>query len=369
MVSKDFIIPEVVQFDPTSNDRYARIIVEPFERGYGITVGNSLRRVLLASLEGSAITAINIEGIYHEFSAIPGFKEDVTDMVLNLKRCQISLKQGDSLIFPFEYKGGSDTLCAKDLFEGQPVDVFNPEHVIAVPVRPDSKLKMEIKVSRGRGYVPAEELELGHAERGTIYLDVNFSPVTKVNFQIEDARVGQKTDYDRLILEIWTNGSITPELALEEASSLLIDHLRIFVKQEKVEIKSEEEESKEEVEGQMVNSLLMRPIEQAEFPQRALNCFRRANIHTLGDLISYTEESLSRLPNLGNTTIEKIKETLQKMGLSLGMMKDEQTSYSRDRRIPIEFHEPGVQGQISEAEDLITEKILEEEQQQQQEEE
>ncbi|HOV33330.1 MAG TPA: DNA-directed RNA polymerase subunit alpha [Candidatus Hydrogenedens sp.] len=361
MVANDFIIPDVVQFDPTSNDRYARIIVEPFERGYGITVGNSLRRVLLASLEGSAITAINIEGIYHEFSAIPGFKEDVTDLVLNLKRCQISLKQGDSLIFPYEYKGGSDTIYAKDLFEGQPVDALNPEHVIAIPVRPDSKLKMEIKVSRGRGYVPAEELELGHAERGTIYLDVNFSPVTKVNFQVEDARVGQKTDYDRLILEIWTNGSITPELALEEASSLLIEHLRIFVKQEKLEIKTEEE-GKEEDEEQVIKSLFMKPVEQVEFPQRALNCFHRANIQTLGDLVAYTEESLSNLPNLGTTTIAKVKEILEKMGLTLGMEK-EQTSKSRHRRIPIEFHEPGVQGQVSEVEDLLTEKMIEEEQQ------
>ncbi len=360
MVANDFIIPDVVQFDPASNDRYARIIVEPFERGYGITVGNSLRRVLLASLEGSAITAINIDGIYHEFSAIPGFKEDVTDLVLNLKRCQISLKQGDSLIFPFEYKGGSDAIYVKDLFEGQPVDVLNPEHVIAVPVRPDAKLKMEIKVSRGRGYVPAEELELGHAERGTIYLDVNFSPVTKVNFQIEDARVGQKTDYDRLILEIWTNGSITPELALEEASSLLIEHLRIFVKQEKSEVMAEEgEENKEE---QVIKSLFKKPVDQVEFPQRALNCFHRANIQTLGDLVAYTEESLSRLPNLGSNTISKIKEILEQMGLSLGMVK-EQTTLSQSRRIPIEFHEPGVQGQVSEAEDLLTEKMIEEEQQ------
>jgi len=191
MVAKDFIIPEAVQFEPTSNERYARIIVEPFERGYGITVGNALRRVLLASLEGSAITAINIEGIYHEFSALPGFQEDVTDLVLNLKRCQVSLTQGDSLIFSFEHTG-EKTICAKDLFKNQPVEVFNPDHVIAVAVRPDAKLKMEVKVSRGRGYIPAEELELGHAERGTIYLDANFSPVIKVNFQVEDARVGQK---------------------------------------------------------------------------------------------------------------------------------------------------------------------------------
>ncbi len=361
MVAKDFIIPEVVQFDPSSNDRYARIIVEPFERGYGVTVGNSLRRVLLASLEGSAITAINIDGIYHEFSAIPGFQEDVTDLVLNLKRCQISLNQGDSLIFSFEHEG-EDIIYAKDLFKGQPIDVYNPDHVIAVPVRSDAKLKMEIKVSRGRGYVPAEELELGHAERGTIYLDASFSPVTKVNFQVEDARVGQKTDYDRLILEIWTNGSITPELALEQSSSLLIDHLRIFVKQEKVEVKSEEEEeSEEDINEIKMNALLLKPIEQVEFPQRALNCFKKANIHTLGDLVAYTEESLSKLPNLGATTIVKIKESLQKLGLSLGMKKG-QSAGSRTKRVPVEFHEPGVQGQVSEAEDLLAEKMLEDEQ-------
>ncbi len=362
MVPKDFIIPEVVQFDPASNERYARIIVEPFERGYGITVGNSLRRVLLASLEGTAVTAINIEGIYHEFSAIPGFQEDVTDLVLNLKRCQISLTQGESLIFPFEHEG-EDIIYAKDLFKGQPIDVFNPDHVIAVPVRSDAKLKMEIKVSRGRGYVPAEELEVGHAERGTIYLDANFSPITKVNFQVEDARVGQKTDYDRLILEIWTNGSITPELALEQASSLLIDHLRIFVKQEKVEIKSEEEEeSEEDIAEIKKKSLFAKPVEQVEFPQRAINCFKRANIKTLGDLVVYSEESLAKLPNLGATTIEKVKETLQKLGLSLGMQKGE-TPTSHKKRTPVEFHEPGVQGEVSETENLLMEKMLDEEEQ------
>ena len=361
MVAKDFNIPEVVQFDSSSNDRYARIIVEPFERGYGVTVGNALRRVLLASLEGSAITAINIDGIYHEFSAIPGFQEDVTDLVLNLKRCQIALNQGDSLIFSFQHEG-EDIIHAKDLFHGQPIDVFNPDHVIAVPVRSDAKLKMEIKVSRGRGYIPAEELELGHAERGTIYLDASFSPVTKVNFLVEDARVGQKTDYDRLILEIWTNGSITPELALEQASSLLIDHLRIFVKQEKVEVKREdEEESEEDIVEIKMNTLLLKPIEQVEFPQRALNCFKKAGIQNLGDLVVYTEDSLSKLPNLGATTIEKVKETLQKLGLSLGMKKGQSAS-PRSKRIPVEFHEPGVQGQVSETENLLVERMIEEEQ-------
>ncbi len=347
---KDFLIPEVVQFDPSSNDRYAKIIVEPFERGYGITVGNALRRVLLASLEGTAVTAIKIEGIHHEFSPIPGFKEDVTDLVLNLKRCQISLTQGDSLIFPFEHVG-ENIITAKDLFEGQPIEVYNPDHVIAVPVRSDAKLQMEIKVQRGRGYyVPAEELEVGHAELGTIYLDASFSPITKVNFLVEDARVGQKTDYDRLILEIWTNGSITPEKALEESSALLIDHLKIFVKQERVEAKLEEqEESESEYDERMLNLLLQKSVEQVEFPQRAINCFKRANIKTLEDLVKHTEETLAMLPNLGQGTLKQIKEVLAKYGLRLGMK--ERTELKK----PVEFYEPGASGQDD---DFVTEKMI-----------
>ncbi len=350
MRAKDFLIPEVVQFDPSSNDRYAKIIVEPFERGYGITVGNALRRVLLASLEGSAVTAIKIEGIYHEFSPIPGFKEDVTDLVLNLKRCQISLTQGESLIFSFSHEG-ENIITAKDLFKNQPIEVYNPDHVIAVPVRSDAKLQMEVKVQKGRGYyVPAEELEVGHAELGTIYLDASFSPVTKVNFLVEDARVGQKTDYDRLILEIWTNGSITPEKALEESSALLIDHFRIFVKQERVEAKKEEEEESEsEYDRRILNILLQKSVEQMEFPQRALNCFKRANIKTLEDLVKHTDETLSRLPNLGQNTLKQIKEVLAKHGLKLGMLE------RAELKKPVEFYEPGVSG---DDDDLVTEKIM-----------
>lgn len=351
MRAKDFLIPEVVQFDPSSNDRYAKIIVEPFERGYGITVGNALRRVLLASLEGTAITAIRIEGIYHEFSPLPGFKEDVTDLVLNLKKCQISLTQGESLIFSFMHEG-ENIITAKDLFKDQPVEVYNPDHVIAVPVRSDAKLQMEVKVQRGRGYyVPAEELEIGHAEIGTIYLDASFSPITKVNFLVEDARVGQKTDYDRLILEIWTNGSITPEKALEESSALLIDHFKIFVKQERVEIKQEkeEEESESEYDERMLNLLLQKSVEQVEFPQRAINCFKRANIKTLEDLVKHTDETLAMLPNLGQNTLKQIKEVLAKYGLRLGMK--ERTELKK----PVEFYEPGAQG---EDDDLVTEKMI-----------
>lgn len=357
MVAKDFIIPREVQFDPSSNDRYARIVIEPFERGYGITIGNSLRRVLLASLEGSAITAIRIEGIYHEFSALPGFQEDVTDLVLNLKRCQIALTQGDSLIFTFEHKG-ENVIYARDLFKDQPVEVYNPEHVIAVPARSDAKLTMELKVSKGRGYVPAEELELGHAERGTIYLDANFSPITKVNFHVEDARVGQRTDYDRLILEVWTNGSITPAKAVEYASSLLIEHLKIFVSSEAytTEAVQEEEEVKED---ENLMRLLRKPIEQVDFPQRAINCFKRIGLETVGDVVAKTELDLVKLPNMGQTTIKQVKEVLDRLGLQLGMKVSKPTP-TKSARKPIEFHEPGVQTSTAdEDEDEFVEKMLE----------
>ena len=234
MIDKEFTIPKYVKFSDKSSDRYARIVVEPFERGYGTTVGNALRRVLLASLEGTSITAIRIEGVNHEFSAIPGVQEDVTDLVLNLKKSEIRLNTTEAIIFTFKHKGVGPVTVA-DLFKGQDVDVFNPEFVLFNMTTKSAGIEMEIKVDRGRGYVMAENFELEHAPLGTVYLDANFSPVVKVNFQVEDARVGQMTDYDRLLLEIWTDGSITPEKALEEASVLLIDHLKIFVRQERME--------------------------------------------------------------------------------------------------------------------------------------
>ncbi|HDP34952.1 MAG TPA: DNA-directed RNA polymerase subunit alpha, partial [Candidatus Hydrogenedentes bacterium] len=229
MNEKDFTIPKIYRIEEGADDYYARIIAEPFERGYGTTVGNSLRRVLLASLEGSAVTAIRFEDVPHEFSAIPGIHEDTTDVVLNLKRCRIRLNEGDSVIFTFSHKG-EGVVTAADLFEGQNIDVFNPDLVIFTAMNKDASVSMEIKVARGTGYKTAEEFEFEHAPLGTIYLDANFSPVTKVNFQIQDARVGQMTDYDRLMLDVWTDGSIAPDEAVRRAASLLIRHFEIFAR-------------------------------------------------------------------------------------------------------------------------------------------
>lgn len=314
MITKEFTIPKYVELGEDTTDRYSQITVEPFERGYGTTVGNSLRRALLASLEGSAVTAIRIEGVSHEFSAIPGVQEDVTDVVLNLKKCQIRLHQEESLIFSYKC-GGLGVVTVGDLFKEQNVDVFNPDQTIFTCTNKSTKLEMEIKVARGRGYVTSEEFEFEHAPLGTIYLDANFSPVTKVNFHVEDARVGQSIDYDRLLLEIWTNGSISPKKALEEAAGLLIEHFRIFVEQE-----SEGESS---AGGGLDDPEMMRtfarPVEELELSVRAANCLKAANIHTIGELVVRDEESMLQFHNFGKKSLDEIKAILDTLGLSFGM--------------------------------------------------
>jgi DNA-directed RNA polymerase subunit alpha len=279
-------------------------------------VGNSLRRVLLASLQGTAVTAIRIEGISNEFSAIPGCREDVTEAVLNLKKCDILLAREEPLIFTFSYSGEGE-ITVGEIFKDQPlIKVFNTEHVILTSTSKSTKLEMEIKVARGRGYLTAEHFELEHAPIDTIYLDANFSPVKKVNFQVEDARVGQTTDYDRLLLDIWTNGSITPESALEEAATLLINHLRIFVKQEQEDDENGGGDSPEDPE--LVRTL-SRTVDELELSVRAANCLKAASIRTIGDLVAREESEMLQFHNFGKKSLDEIKALLDSMGMSLGM--------------------------------------------------
>ncbi len=315
MIATTLEIPRFIKTDEGATPRFAKISVEPFERGYGTTIGNSLRRVMLSSLQGSAVTAIRVEGINHEFSAVPGVVEDLTDVVLNLKKCEIALNQEEPLIFTFKHKG-EGAVTAKKLFEGQNVDVFNEKHVIFNSTSSSTKIEMEVKVARGRGYVTAENFEFEHAPLGTIYLDANFSPVNKVNFLVEDARVGQSIDYDRLILEIWTNGSITPEKALEEASDLLIKHFRIFVKQEKIEDASPEDGGAEDPE---LVRMLGRPIDDLELSVRAANCLKSANIRTIGELVTRSENEMLQFHNFGKKSLDEIVQLLESMNLTLGM--------------------------------------------------
>ncbi len=315
MIAKDFTVPQFVKFDDGSDDRYARIVVEPFERGYGTTVGNALRRVLLSSLSGSAVTAVRLEGINHEFSAIPGVQEDVTEVVLNLKKSEIRLNQSEPIIFSTKHKG-EGPVTAGDIFKDVDVDVFNPDLVIYNATTKSAQVEMELKVASGRGYVTAETFELEHAPLGTVYLDANFSPVTKVNFTVEDARVGQTTDFDRLILDIWTNGSVTPEAALEQASNLLIDHLRIFVKQEQA---GESSSAEGGVEDPQLVRQLARPVEELELSVRAANCLKVANIRTIGDLVARDESEMLQFHNFGKKSLDEINSILEAQGLSLGM--------------------------------------------------
>jgi len=315
MIAEDFVTPTFVKAEEGATQDYARFVVEPFERGYGTTVGNALRRVLLASLEGSAVTAVRIEGVQHEFSAIEGVKEDVTDIVLRFKQCQLHLERAEPLIFDFKHKGEGE-VTAGQVFAQAPVQVFNPDLVLFTCTTSSAKVEMDIKVARGRGYVTAENFELEHAPLGTIYLDAMFSPVTKVNFQIEDARVGQQTDYDRLILDIWTKGSVTPEQALAEAAQLLIGHLKIFVQQDAVDETVAAATSPEEEE---LRRTLQRSIDELELSVRSSNCLKAAKVQTIGDLVSYEESEVIKFHNFGKKSLDEIKSLLISMGLNFGM--------------------------------------------------
>lgn len=316
MITQDFVIPKWIKIEEGSNARYAKFSVEPFERGYGTTVGNSMRRVLLASLTGAAVTAIRVEEIQHEFSAIPGVEEDMTNVVLNFKKCELSLKEVESSIFSFSFSGkGVGT--AGDVFAGQDTIVcHNPDHVLFTSTNKSTSLTMEIKVAKGRGYVTSDKFELEHAPLGTIYLDASFSPVLKVNFEVEDARVGQMTEYDRLLLEVWTNGSITPEIAVREASDLLMDHLKIFSQQKTQE---QEEARVAAADDPGMTKTLSRPVEELELSVRAANCLKAAEIKTIGELVAHSETEMLAFHNFGKKSLDEIKSILETMGLSLGM--------------------------------------------------
>ena len=314
MIARDFVIPKWVKMEEGSRVDYTRFLVEPFERGYGTTIGNSLRRVLLASLEGTAVTAVRIEGIQHEFSAVPGFQEDMTAVVLNLKKCFLHLKNEEALIFSFKHEG-EGPITAGTMFKHDDIEVFNPDYVIMNATSKSAQIEMEIKVTRGRGYVTSENFVLEHAPIGTVYLDANFSPVTKVNFSVEDARVGQTTDYDRLVLDVWTNGSISPETATQEAANLLIEHFKIFVHQVK---EDDESESSGAVEDPELMRKLSRPVEELELSVRAANCLKAANIATIGELVVRSETEMLQFHNFGKKSLDEIKAILESMGLTFG---------------------------------------------------
>lgn len=311
----------VISDQDVSTPRYGRFSIEPFERGFGTTIGNALRRVLLSSLEGAAVTNVKIQGVEHEFSALTGVLEDVTDILLNVKSLIIKSHTDEpkTLHVHSEVKGE----VTAEMIEADPaIEIVNPELVLAT-LTDNVVFDMEMTVQKGRGYVPAEELYDPEADQeiGQIYLDASYSPVTRVRYRTEDTRVGQKTNYDRLILEIWTNGTVTPEMALVEAGKILRKHLNPFVQYfdlgEEV-IEPTGGEGRQEVDDELRRKLNM-SVHELDLTVRAQNCLDAAKIETVGQLVNETEQDLLKIRSFGKTSLREVKRKLQDLGLSLNM--------------------------------------------------
>ena len=309
-----------------SNDRYGRFYIEPFERGFGTTVGNSLRRVLLSSLEGSAVTSIKIAGVDHEFTSIDGVMEDVTEIVLNVKSLIVRLRDQDPKTMKVSAnKAGAVT--AADIVADPAIEVINKNLVLATLTK-DINFKMEMVVENGRGYLPASErIAAGDRfdqEFGRILIDAVYSPVTRVRYATEDTRVGQKTNYDKLILEIWTNGTVTPDIALVEAAKILRKHINPFVQyfelgKETVAEQVTPEEISEKGINEELPKKLSTPIQELELSVRAGNCLESVKVETVGQLAQMTEADLLKIRSFGKTSLREVKRKLADIGLSLGM--------------------------------------------------
>ena len=303
--------------ESTATDTYAKFVAEPFETGYGHTIGNSLRRVLLSSLEGAAITSIKVDGAMHEFATIDGVVEDVTDIVLNLKKILFKAHTRDpQTLLLSANKDGQVT--ASDIQLNQNVELVNPaQHICTLDKK--RKFEMELEVKIGRGFLPGDENKKPNQAIGVIAIDSLFSPVTRVRYQVENARVGQRTDYDRLILEVWTDGRITPDDALTQASAILQHHLDVFVGYDKNAVEFEEVVDKQDEEKGKLKKLLNMSVNEIELSVRAANCLNNANITTVGQLAMKSEQEMLKYRNFGKKSLNEIKDKLQALGLTLGM--------------------------------------------------
>jgi DNA-directed RNA polymerase subunit alpha len=311
---RDLIKPKKLEAEEKNlSPTYGKFIGEPFERGFGVTVGNSLRRVLLSSLQGAAITAVKIRNVLHEFSTIPGVREDVTDMVLNLKEVRLRLLDGTQETARIEAKG-EGTIKAGDIKAGPNVEILNPDLHIAT-LSKEGKLDIELTIKTGRGYVPAERNKDETAPVGTIPIDAIFSPIRKVNYTVTNARVGQRTDYDRLNMEVWTDGSVRPDDAVAYAARILQDQLSIFINFEEA---AEAAEATEERHPGL-NENLFRSVAELELSVRSANCLQNAGIKYIGELVQKSEAEMLKTKNFGRKSLNEIKEILREMGLDFGM--------------------------------------------------
>jgi DNA-directed RNA polymerase subunit alpha len=305
------------------SDSYGKFIIEPLERGYGVTLGNSLRRALLSSIWGAAATAIRIEGITHEFTTIPGVKEDVIEIILNIKELVVKMYTDNPQVLKINIKG-KKKVTAADIIPNINVEILNPDLIIA-NLNEDAKLNMEIVVDKGMGYVPAEKNKKPDQSVDTIFIDSFFSPITKVSYNVENASLTQFSNYDKLTLEIFSNKSILPDEALSKSANILIKYLKIFTKfsPEDIELTSElvSEEEKEKSEKE---NILNKTIEELDFSVRSYNCLKKSSINTLKDLIKYSPEEIIKIKNLGKKSLDEIKEKINKYGFILGEKKQQE---------------------------------------------
>ena len=312
----EFEKPRIEIAEMAQDGTYGRFVVEPLERGYGTTLGNSLRRILLSSLPGSAVSNVKIDGVLHEFSVIPGVKEDVTEIILNLKYLAIkNTSEGTESKVAYIDVEGEGEVTAKDIKADSDIEILNPDlHIATLSGGPNSKLYMEITISKGRGYVGADKNTKEDQPIGMLPVDSIFTPVTRVNFLVENTRVGQITDYDKLTLEVWTNGTIAPDDAVSHGAKLLNEHLALFIdlsdNAKNTEILVEKEEGKKE-------KVLEMSIEELDLSVRSYNCLKRAGINTVEDLACKTEEEMMKVRNLGKKSLEEVLNKLAELGLAL----------------------------------------------------
>lgn len=311
-------LPSLVECDRSSlTPTYGKFVAEPFERGFGTTVGNSLRRILLSALEGSAVTQLKIRGANHEFSSIPGVLEDVTDIVLNVKSLVVKNHTGQMKVITIE-KNTAGPITGADIQTGGEVDIINSDHTL-VTLTDDVPFMMEMVVENGRGYVPATDHSGRDHEIGIIPVDAVYSPVTRVHYDVEETRVGQKTNFDKLTLEVWTNGSVSPEMAVVEAAKIMRKHLNPFVQYSELGAQVHSQPRSKGGIDAALEAKLSIPVSELRFSVRASNCLEYADIRTVRDLVQRNEDQLMEIRNFGETTLDEVTQLLGELGLHLGM--------------------------------------------------
>ncbi|PIP72661.1 MAG: DNA-directed RNA polymerase subunit alpha [Nitrospinae bacterium CG22_combo_CG10-13_8_21_14_all_47_10] len=319
--AQGIVKPKRLEFDKKNkSDCYGKLSAGPFERGYGVTIGNSLRRMLLSSIEGAAIVAVKFEGIFHEFSSIPGVVEDVTEIILNLKQVNLKLTGSADSKRVYIKASSPGTICAKDITADPDVLVLNPDLPI-LTIDQSGEVEIEMIVRKGRGYVPADMHIIENESVQMIPVDSSFSPIEKITYHVENTRVGQSTDYDSLIMELWTNGGITPEDAVAHAAKIVKDHMQIFINfdEEPEPVQPQVDEKKQKVLTNMAKC-----VEELELSVRSYNCLKNANIQTIAELVQKTDGEMLKTRNFGRKSLNEIKEILEDMGLHLGMKVDEE---------------------------------------------